>query len=83
MYNIKCNMKNMRKLKFNSVNYKSNMKRNMSRDSSVDTVKSYPLDGHGTDFSLFHSVQTGSGVHLASYPLSAGDSLPGVKAARA
>jgi hypothetical protein len=37
---------------------------------------------HGQDlFSLLHSVQTGSDVHPASYPMGAGGSFPGDKAA--
>jgi hypothetical protein len=70
-------------VKFNSVNYKSLTKINMSRDSSVDIATSYPLDGRGTDSSILHSVQTDSGAHPASYPLGIEDSLPGVKAAGA
>jgi hypothetical protein len=33
------------------------------------------------DFSVLHSVQTGSGAHLASYPTGIGSSFPGCKAA--
>jgi hypothetical protein len=33
------------------------------------------------DFSLLHVVQTGSGAHLASYPMSTWGSFPGGKAA--
>jgi hypothetical protein len=32
------------------------------------------------DFSLLHSLQTGSGAHLASYPMSTEDSIPEGKA---
>jgi hypothetical protein len=32
-----------------------------------------------SDFSQFHSTQTGSGVHLASYPTEPGALSPGVK----
>jgi hypothetical protein len=35
------------------------------------------------DFSLIHSIQTGSGTHPASYPVGTGDSFPGGKAAGA
>jgi hypothetical protein len=35
------------------------------------------------DFSLFHSVQTGSGAHPASYPMGSAGSFPGHKAAGA
>jgi hypothetical protein len=31
------------------------------------------------EFSLLHVVQTGSGVHPTSYPMSTGGSFPGVK----
>jgi hypothetical protein len=37
----------------------------------------------GQEFSLFHIVQTGSGVHPTSYPMGTGGSFPGGKAARA
>jgi hypothetical protein len=37
----------------------------------------------GQDFSLLHSVQTGSGAHTASYLMGTGVSFPGCKAARA
>jgi hypothetical protein len=33
------------------------------------------------DFSLFHSVQTGSGAHPASYPMDTGGIFPGGKGA--
>jgi hypothetical protein len=35
------------------------------------------------DYSLLHSVQTGSGAHPASYPVGTGSSFPWTKAARA
>jgi hypothetical protein len=38
------------------------------------------IPGRGKGFSLLHSVQTGFGAHLASYPMCTG-ALPGVKAA--
>jgi hypothetical protein len=34
------------------------------------------------DFSLLHSIRTGSGAYPASFPVDAGGSFPGVKAAR-
>jgi hypothetical protein len=40
----------------------------------------------GQEFSLLHIVHTGSGTHLASYPMGAegeGNCLPGVKRAGA
>jgi hypothetical protein len=48
-------------------------------------VTSYGLDGRGfdsrqkQDFSLPHSVQTGSGAHPASYSIGTGGSFPGRK----
>jgi hypothetical protein len=33
----------------------------------------------GHDFSLLHSIQTGSGTHTASYPMNTGHLSPGVK----
>jgi hypothetical protein len=57
------------------------------RDCSVDIVTGYGLDGLDSIpgrvkrfFSSFHSVQTGSGAHSASYPMGNGTSLPGGKA---
>jgi hypothetical protein len=53
-----------------------------SQDSSVGIATGYGLDGRGSipvrckRLSVFHSVQTGPGVHLASGVLS-----PGVKSA--
>jgi hypothetical protein len=34
------------------------------------------------DFSLLHSMQTGSGVHTALYPLDMGGYFPGCNASR-
>jgi hypothetical protein len=34
---------------------------------------------YGQEFSLLYVVQTGSGVHLTSYPMGTGGSFPGVK----
>jgi len=39
--------------------------------------------GRTTDFSLHHCVQTGSGDHPASYPISTRDSFPRCKVANA
>jgi hypothetical protein len=64
----------------------------MRRDSSVDIATGYGLDdrmigvqfpaGAGY-FSLRHHVQTGSGVHPASYLIGTWGSFPGSKAAGA
>jgi hypothetical protein len=57
------------------------------RGSSFVIATGYELDGSGSipcrgrDFSLLHSVQTGSGVHPASYTMGTGVFFPGVKAA--
>jgi hypothetical protein len=59
----------------------------MSRDWSVGMVTGYGLDSRGLilsrgkDFSLLHNIQTGSGAHKVSYPMSTGGSLPRGKAA--
>jgi hypothetical protein len=59
-----------------------------SRYSSVTLVTGYGMDGRGIgvkspagarEFSLLHSVQTGSGAHPASYPNGTWGSIPGVK----
>jgi hypothetical protein len=61
-----------------------------SRDSSVGIATGstgYGLDDggrefesrEGNNFSLFHIVQSGSGVHATSYKMSTGDSFWGVK----
>jgi hypothetical protein len=64
----------------------------MNRDSSVDIALGYGLDDRGSrvrfpagaeNFSLHHRVQNGSGSHPASYPMGAGGSFPGGKAAGA
>jgi hypothetical protein len=36
--------------------------------------------GRGWEFSLYHRVQTGSGVHPTSYPMGTRGSFPGDKA---
>jgi hypothetical protein len=59
----------------------------MSRGGAVGTVTAYGLDDRGvgvrvpvgSKFSLLHTVQTGSGVHPASYSMGNGVSFPGVK----
>jgi hypothetical protein len=57
----------------------------MNRNSSGDIGKSYGLDGwssipdRGRDFSLLHSVQTGSGAPPAYYTVGVGRFFPGVK----
>jgi hypothetical protein len=38
------------------------------------------ITGRDSEFFLRHRVQTGSGPHPASYPMSNGDSFPGSKA---
>jgi hypothetical protein len=62
-----------------------------SRDSSVGIALSYGLDywgfrfdsggGGGWEFSLYHRVQNGSGVHPATYPVGTRGSFPGGKMA--
>jgi hypothetical protein len=60
----------------------------MSRDSSVGIATGYGMDDQGggssspgnvNTFSLFHIVQTGSGVHPTSYPMCTEGSFPGLK----
>jgi hypothetical protein len=62
-----------------------------SRDSSVGIALGYGLDDWGSrvrlpagagNFSLQNRVQTGSGVHSASYPRGTGGSFPEGEAAR-
>jgi hypothetical protein len=59
----------------------------MSPDSSGGIARGYGLDdrssipGRGKNFSLLHSVQNGSRVHTASYPMGKGCSFPVGKAA--
>jgi hypothetical protein len=61
-----------------------------SRDSSLGIALGYGLDDRGSgvrfpagvgNFSFHHSVQNGSGAHLASYPMGTRGSFPGGKAA--
>jgi hypothetical protein len=62
-----------------------------SRDSSVGIATGYGLDDRGvgvrvpvgSEYSLLHIVQTGSGAHPASYPMGTGGSFPDGKAAGA
>jgi hypothetical protein len=60
----------------------------MSRGSSVSVATGHGLDDWGlkvrflvgaVNFSLFHHVKTGSGAHIASYPVGTGGSFSGVK----
>jgi hypothetical protein len=44
----------------------------------MDSRDSIP--GRGKRFSLLHSIQTGSGIHPASYPMGAGNSISRGKA---
>jgi hypothetical protein len=53
-----------------------------SRDSSVGIATGYGLEGNvpvpagARDFSLLHSVQTGTAAHPASYPMDTGGPYP-------
>jgi hypothetical protein len=57
----------------------------VSRVSAVGIATAYGLDDQGvgvrvpvgSEFSLLHVVQTGSGAHLASYPMGTGSSFLG------
>jgi hypothetical protein len=51
----------------------------MSRGSSAGIATGFD-SRHGKDFSLFHSIQTGSGAHPASYPMGSVGDFPGGKA---
>jgi hypothetical protein len=54
-------------------------------DSSVGVVVGYRLDcwglfhGRARDFSVLHSIQTGSGAHPSSYSLDTGECFHGIK----
>jgi hypothetical protein len=60
----------------------------VSRGGAVGTVTAYGLNDRGvgvrvpvgSKFSLLHIIQTGSGVHPASYSMGTGVSFPGGKA---
>jgi hypothetical protein len=56
-----------------------------NQDSSVGIAMGYRLDSPGSipgkGMTFLHSVQTGSGAHPASYPLSTECPFPGSKAA--
>jgi hypothetical protein len=60
-------------------------KNNLSQDNSVSIAMGYRLDARvrfptgPRDSSLFHSIQTSSGAHSASYSMGTGCSFPGVK----
>jgi hypothetical protein len=53
------------------------------QDSDVNngTKESFALESKAGNFSLHHCVQTDSGAHPASYPMSTSGSFPGGKAA--
>jgi hypothetical protein len=57
-------------------------------DGLVGMVMGYKMNSHGSlpgrakEFSLPHAMQTGSGVHPASYPMSTRGSFSWGKAAR-
>jgi hypothetical protein len=59
----------------------------MSRDSVVGIATGNGLDDRGvgfrvpvgSEFSLLHVVQTGSGTHPTSYPMGTGDIFLGIK----
>jgi hypothetical protein len=59
-----------------------------NQNSSVSILMGYSLDvwgsipGGARDFSLLHSIQTGSRAHPASYPMDTRDSFHGVKRLR-
>jgi hypothetical protein len=53
----------------------------MSWNSSVGIATARVQFPAVQDFSLLHSVQTGSGAQPAYYPMGAGGSLPGGKMA--
>jgi hypothetical protein len=52
-----------------------------STNGTIDIGNSNTELTSGQDFSLLHSVQTGSGAHPASYPMGTGDFSPRGKAA--
>jgi hypothetical protein len=56
--------------------------RDQSWDSAGGIATGYGLDESwwGQEFSILHSVQTGSGVHPTSYPMGTGGFFPGGKA---
>jgi hypothetical protein len=59
-----------------------------SRDSSVGIVTEHELVERGSISArgkrfLLHRVQTGTGAHTASYPMSTAGDFPGIKAAGA
>jgi len=49
----------------------------------LDVLSSVPGRDSDGNFSLRHRVQTGSGAHLASYPVGFGCYFPGGKATEA
>jgi hypothetical protein len=61
----------------------------MTHDGSVGIALGYGMDDRGSrvqlpvgagNFSLHHSVQSGSGAHPASYPMGTRGSFPGREA---
>jgi hypothetical protein len=63
-----------------------------SQRSSVGIMTGYGLNNRGSgfqfpagagNFSILHCIQTGSGAHPMSYPMSTGVSFPGSTVARA
>jgi hypothetical protein len=73
-------------------NFGRNPQGKWNRDSSVGIVLRYGLDGRGSrirftagigNFSLHHSVQSGSGAHPASYLMGISGSFLGGRAAGA
>jgi hypothetical protein len=48
---------------------------------ATDRIAGVQFQAGEKDFSLFRSVQTGYGAHLASYPMGTVGSFPGGKAA--
>jgi hypothetical protein len=65
------------------------LKQIVSRGSAVGIATAYGLDDRevgvrvpvGSEFSLLHEVQTGSGAHSASHLMGTGGSFPGGKVA--
>jgi hypothetical protein len=60
---------------------------NFGRDSSVGITTGRTIQGlipgRGKKFSVLYSIHTGSGAHLAFYPMGTGTCIPGDKAAGA
>jgi hypothetical protein len=81
----------MPEVRFKKKTFKHVQAHKQSRDSAVGIVTGYRLDDRrlgvrisvGSRISLFHVVQTGSGVHPTSYPMGTVGSFSGGKAAGA